>query len=730
MITEFKYDVPKVEKGYTNKALYINLDKMEIKIEDIPENVKKTFTGGRGYDLWMMWQYLPHDRKTKWDDHRNVLAISAGPLGGTTIFPGSGKSIVTTISPETEQIVDSNVGGYFGPLTKYSGFDVITIQGKAEKDVYIYIDGEEGKITIEDAEGLPIGTYEIGTILTKKYASDERDMRNVSVVSAGPGSDHSLIGCLNFSWYDSKRKYVRYKQAARGGPGTVFRNKKLVALVAKKRNVDTKNNNPADLEALIEVGKKHSSEMVQLDPKQNNMRKIGTIHLINIMNDYDLLPTKNYKYGSDPNAPKIGVEAYSKRFLDGPDPCWKGCTVGCAHGVNEFEIQTGPYKGKKVSIDGPEYETAAASGSNWGNWDPDGILEVNFYCDHYGLDSIAVGTSMAFCMECYEYGILNKERTGGIELKWGDWKAALEVVHQLAEGKGFGKIFGMGIRKMKEYFEKEYDLTEEQVKLMHDIGMESKGMEFSEYMTKESLAQQGGYGLTLKGPQHDEAWLIFLDMVYNFMPTFEQKAEALWWFPMWRTSFGLLGLCKLPWNDIVPEDNKEFAEGKIEKNGQVVPEDLADPAKVPEHVLNYVKFFNAVTGNNVDSKKYIEMSERVYNFQRTMNLLFLPEGKTMRDLDEIPYRAVGPVTEEEFKSREDKYYNKELREVIGVDPDELSIKEKMDILRQYREKRYEDLKEAVYRRRGWTLSGVPTIAKLKSLGLDMPDLLKLAEKYQ
>ena len=93
--------------------------------------------------------------------------------------------------------------------------------------------------------------------------------------------------------------------------------------------------------------------------------------------------------------------------------------------------------------------------------------------------------------------------------------------------------------------------------LMADIGMESKGLEFSEYMTKESLAQQGGYGLALKGPQHDEAWLIFLDMVHNFMPTFEQKAEALHWFPMFRTWFGLCGLCKLPWNDITPEDNKE-----------------------------------------------------------------------------------------------------------------------------------------------------------------------------
>ena len=113
--------------------------------------------------------------------------------------------------------------------------------------------------------------------------------------------------------------------------------------------------------------------------------------------------------------------------------------------------------------------------------------------------------------------------------------------------------------------------------------MESKGLEFSEYMTKESLAQQGGYGLALKGPQHDEAWLIFLDMVHKLFPTFEDKAEALHWFPMFRTWFSLCGLCKLPWNDIVPEDNK----------------DTAEPAKVMKHIEWYAEYFSAVTGRKV-----------------------------------------------------------------------------------------------------------------------------------
>jgi aldehyde:ferredoxin oxidoreductase len=243
---------------------------------------------------------------------------------------------------------------------------------------------------------------------------------------------------------------------------------------------------------------------------------------------------------------------------------------------------------------------------------------------------------------------------------------------------------------------------------MHDIGMESKGLEFSEYVTKESLAQQGGYGLTLKGPQHDEAWLIFLDMVHNLMSTFEQKAENLHWFPMWRTWFGLNGLCKLPWNDVVPEGNKQTKE----------------PAKVMAHVETYAKLFHAVTGRKVTADDLIVMSEKVYNFQRIFNLRM---GYGTRAQDTVPYRAVGPVAKEEYESRSERY-DKQLKEKLGIDPAGMSTEEKMVALRKYREGEYEKLKDAVYKRRGWTPNGVPTVEKVKALGIDFPDVIALLER--
>jgi aldehyde:ferredoxin oxidoreductase len=383
-----------------------------------------------------------------------------------------------------------------------------------------------------------------------------------------------------------------------------------------------------------------------------------------------------------------------------------GCAMACAHAVKDFVPKTGSYKGQKVFVDGPEYETIAGVGSNCGIFNADHVIEMNFYCDTYGLDTISVGTAIAFAMECYELGLIGKKATGGLDLRFGNKETALELVHQMARGEGFGAIVGQGIRRMKGIFEERYNADP---KLLRDIGMEAKGLEFSEYVTKESLAQQGGYGLALKGPQHDEAWLIFLDMVHNLMPTFEQKAENLHWFPMFRTWFGLNGLCKLPWNDVTPEDNKQTRE----------------PAKVMAHVENYARFFSAVTGKKTTPEDIISMSERVYNFQRIFNLRM---GFGTREHDAIPYRSVGPVTKEEYESRVERY-DKQLKEKLGYDISDKSTEEKMSVLRKHREAEYERLKDAVYKRRGWNEKGVPTLQKAKALGIDYSDVVELLRKH-
>jgi len=705
LISEFKYDLAPVIRGYNKRSLYINLSTNEIKQKPVTELMIDKFVGGKGFDLYLMWHSVQDD--TKWDSPENEICISFGPLCGNTSYPGSGKSIVTTISPLTGIPVDCNVGGHFGPYAKFSGWDAIELQGIANEEVIIYIDGDKGIVQILSAPEEEINSHILAEELIKEFADGPDKYQFVSVVSSGKAADNVLITCLNFSFWDKRRKVARLKQAGRGGTGSVFRHKKIKALVVKYSGLKVDSNNPVDAETLRMTGLKLHKEIEAGDATQNRMRQVGTAHLMEIMNDYDLLPIRNFKYGQSPEAEGLHSREFKNLFTQGmPDGCWYGCSLSCCKGVDNFEPRTGPYKGQKVCVDGPEYETAAGCGSNIGVFNARDVVEINFYCDTYGVDTISFGTSTAFAMECYENGILNKERTGGLELTWGNADAALELLHQMAKGEGFGVIVGQGVRRMKQIFAEKYGADPN---FLQDIGMEAKGLEYSQYMSKESLAQQGGYTLALKGPQHDEAWLIFMDMVNNQIPTFKDKAEALHYFPMFRTLFGLQGLCKLPWNDIEPANNAETDE----------------PAKVPEHVQNYVDIYKAITGKPLDKVSLIEQSERVYNFQKVFCLRM---GKGRRIDDVPPYRAVGPVTEEEYLSRQERY-DQQLKEKIGVDPEGKSTAEKMDILRKYREDQYQQLIDAVYERKGWTKEGVPKIEHLQKIGMDLPEVVEVVKRF-
>ncbi len=705
VLAEFNYELAPVIKGYNRRTLYINVGEKAIKSKPVSDMMIDKFVGGKGFDLFLMWHGVQDD--THWDSPENEICISFGPLCGNTSYPGSGKSIVTTISPLTGIPVDCNVGGHFGPYSKFSGWDAIEIQGKADEEVIVYIDGDKGIVQILSAPDEEINSHILAENLITEFADDPEKHQFVSVVSSGKGAEHVPISCLNFSFWDKRRKVARLKQAGRGGTGMVFRDKKIKALVVKYSGLKGDTNNPVDLETVQKTGLKLHKEIEAGDSTQCHMREIGTAHLMEIMDDYDLLPIRNFKYGQMPEARALASWEFKNLFTQGmADGCWYGCSLSCCKAVDNFVPRSGPYKGHKVCVDGPEYETAAGCGSNLCIWDPKDVVELNFYCDTYGIDTISFGTSVAFAMECFENGILNLERTGGIDLSWGNADSVFELIHQMARGEGFGVTVGQGVRKMKDIFAREYGADPA---FLHDIGMEAKGLEYSQYMSKESLAQQGGYTLALKGPQHDEAWLIFMDMVNNHIPTFEDKAEALHYFPMFRTWFGLQGLCKLPWNDIEPANNAETDE----------------PAKVPEHVQNYVDIYKAITGKPLDKHELIRQSERVYNFQKVFCMRF---GKGRRIDDVPPYRAVGPVTEEEYLSRQERY-DKALKEKQNIDPTGLSTQDKMKLLRQYREDQYQQLIDAVYRRKGWTPEGVPTLEHLKSIGMDLPEVIAVVSKH-
>jgi aldehyde:ferredoxin oxidoreductase len=231
VLAALDYPPGRVERGYANRTLHVDLSENRIEIKPVTPYMKEFFTGGKGFDLYLMWHSIRGP--IAWDDPGNGLYFSAGPLGGTPYFSGSGKCLVTGISPLTGSVMDCNVGGHFGPLLKFCGFDALEVRGKAEEFVLLLIDGDQHRITIETAPREALNSYDVASQLHHMYARTPDELQSISVVSAGQGALHTLIGCLNVSFYDWKRREPRLKQAGRGGLGTVMMHKNLKAIVAK-----------------------------------------------------------------------------------------------------------------------------------------------------------------------------------------------------------------------------------------------------------------------------------------------------------------------------------------------------------------------------------------------------------------------------------------------------------------------------------------------------------------
>ena len=217
LLVTYKYTWAPIDKGYNNRTLYVNVGDLTIKEKPVSQQMKDKFIGGKGFDLRLLWDATQPG--TKWNDPDNEIVISGGPCCGITQYSGAGKAICCAISPQTDIIVDSNVGGFFGPFLKFCGFDALELQGKSDREVMILLDEEREVVEIYEAGDLPSDSHVLGEILHEMFAKEDndKDKMNVAVVAAGTAAEHSLIGMLNFTFYDPKRKLVRLKQAGRGG---------------------------------------------------------------------------------------------------------------------------------------------------------------------------------------------------------------------------------------------------------------------------------------------------------------------------------------------------------------------------------------------------------------------------------------------------------------------------------------------------------------------------------
>lgn len=707
------YESTELQHGYTNRILTIDLGDGSIDIDELDPQVRDYFLGGRGLGLYLLHQAT--SATTKATDPENPLILANGPLGGIPQFPGTAKAMAVSLSPLTGVPGVSNFGGYFGAFLKYAGFDALQVTGKAGRDVMIVINGFTNEVTIEDMPHID-ESFDIERLIDEQFTVGGYDHRNIAFMSTGIGADHTTFGCINSHYFDvtkptpTGKGLYRTKQAGRTGIGSVMSDKGVRAIVALAAYPQGENPyGAADWERAKEAGKRLHKVVKEVDPTSLRMSRKGSAGLITFMNrdEYRSLPVNNFQNGSDPRAPQICGSFYEEHLFEhrGMDGCFPGCNLQCNKG-GWVTLVSGNHVGQKVWVDGPEYETAAGFGSNLGIWNPEFILEANWHCDNYGIDTISTATIMAFIMECFQRDFLTSAELDGLELVWGNEAAALEFIHRLARGQGeLIRIAGSGMLPLVEWVAAHHQKKSgcDPRPALNLFAMQTKGLPFSFYRTHRSLSMQGSYAAASDiGAHHAAAWLIKADLLGAF-PSFEEKAWALISYPRVRLGNDNLGLCKLPWVDVF---NPESA-GKTDTDIHINP--------ASQEI--YADFINAMLGTDMTWQEIFAQTDRDINLQRVMNVMRY--GRATPGYDWIPDRAVGPTDDALYQAEAD-YNDGEVARILGISEAEVAMLDtthKREKLMEYRKQELRKLIEVYYAERGWNINGVLYLDTLRELGL-------------
>ncbi len=441
--------------GRYGRYLDVDLSNQTLKDFVIPESWARKHLGGRGIGARIMLQELAPRVDPLGPE--NLLVFGSGPLQGS-LMAGAGRHVVTGKSPKTRAVSDSYAGGFFGHALAQSGYDGIIVRGKAASPVYLAL--VDGGATLHDARDL------WGSLVAETETELKRRHGDVRVSSIGPAGENLVRQACIIS--------DRNRAAGRPGFGAVMGSKYLKAIA-----VGGKKTKPlADRELLSRVRKKFTASLIR-DERQAFLGKYGTAGYLEVHNEKGIQPSRNFQDAFYDDAAKIGGEAVLK-LLVARDNC-AGCPVRCKR-----VVQT-EFAGEPVvpAYGGPEYETLAVLGTLCMNSDLRSIALANQKCNALGLDTISAGVSIAFAMEASERGLLRDK------LEWGDPRAILALIEQMARREGLGARLADGIEPLAE-------------EIGADFAMLIKGQEIPLHEPRGKKGMALTYATTPRGGQHME----------------------------------------------------------------------------------------------------------------------------------------------------------------------------------------------------------------------------------
>lgn len=494
--------------GYGGSVLRVNLASGKISKEPTPPRVARDFIGGRGFGAYFLFKEVPKGADPL--GPQNKVIISSGPLSGLLI-PGAGKMDWTTKSPLTGGYASSSLGGHMTAELKSAGLDTIILEDISLKPVYLFIDDD--KIELRDAaEYWGRNTFDVEKSMKEKFGEEYQ----IAVI--GPAAENGvLFAHVNHDFG---------RQAGRGGLGTVLGAKKVKAIVLH----GTKPIPVADMQGYRKAGMalfKACKEAEGLKPWQS----YGTTIVTSWCDEVGALPTRNFSAGSFEGGKTLYGPVMREQIVITDKGCF-GCPCPCGKYSHMKRFNT--------RVEGPEYETIGMLGSNLGLSDIQDVAEANRLCDDLGIDTISTGGVISWAIECYQRGLLTRDDTDGLELKFGDPEVTFKLIDKIAKREGFGNFLSQGTKRASRQLGKGSEKYAVQV----------KGMEQSAYATHSATSMLLAYMTCDVGAHHNRAWAITYDLQVGRDKVVPEKVEKVIWFQNFRPMFDVLGSCRLQWVEL------------------------------------------------------------------------------------------------------------------------------------------------------------------------------------
>jgi len=409
--------------GWVGTILRVDLATKKITKEPLKVKDAHDYVGARGLGT----KYFCDEVDPKVDalSPENKLIFMTGPLTGTAAASG-GRYNVISKSPLTGTISAANSGGYFAPELKFAGYDGVIFENASDDPVYLYI--KDDIVELRCACDLWGKTVFETTDMLKEELGD-----SFKISCIGPTGEN---GCLYSGVLNDKNR-----AAGRGGMGAVMGSKKLKAIAVRGTGADTVANPEGFMEAITDARAKLKAHPVG----GTGLAALGTMVLVNIINESGALPTRNWRDGAYfDEADATGGESLAAKYLVKNKGCF-GCSIDCARVTR---VPDGPFK---CEGEGPEYEAGWAYGADCGVSDLAAICKASFLCNEYGMDPITLGATIACAMELSEMGAIPEEDIG-FKLRFGDPHAIVDLTEAVGKNEGFGKILALGSYRMAEKY--------------------------------------------------------------------------------------------------------------------------------------------------------------------------------------------------------------------------------------------------------------------------------------